>query len=79
MLILGALLAVWGGVILALARPLHANWGQMIWRLRGAGFRKAPFGTRFIASPRGLHTMYGLGAGGLVAGAILIVLGLLQR
>jgi hypothetical protein len=77
--IMGAMLTVWGVALLALARPLHSNWSQMLDRLRGAGFRRPPFGTRFIASPEGLRAMQIAGGCGLAVGAILIAVGLYQR
>jgi hypothetical protein len=79
MIVLGILLLVWGIAILALAKPLHANWGQMIGRLRGAGYGRPPFGTRFLASPEGLRTMRVVGVGGIAAGAVLAVVALLRR
>lgn len=79
MLIIGSLLTVWGITLLALARPLHSNWSQMLGRLRGAGFRRPPFGTRFIASPEGLRTMQIAGGCGAAVGAALIAIGLYQR
>jgi hypothetical protein len=78
MLILGVLLLAWGAAILALAKPLHSNWREMIGRLRGAGYARPPFGTRFIASDKGLRTMRRVGAGGVVAGAVLLVVALLR-
>ncbi len=78
MIILGILLTVWGVLLLALARPLHTQWGRMIRELKAAGFQKPPFGTRFVASERGLQTFRILGAAGLVAGVALVVAGLLK-
>ena len=75
-MIIGALLTVWGIALLVLARPLHSNWRQMLIRLRGAGFQRAPFGTRFVASLEGLRTMQIAGGCGVVVGAILIAVGL---
>ncbi len=79
MAIIGLLLIVWGIALLLLARPMHENWREMVRRLRGAGFSRPPFGTRFIASPEGLRTMQVAGGAGLAVGIVLAVLGWYRR
>ncbi len=79
MAIIGLLLIVWGIALLLLARPMHENWREMVRRLRGAGFSRPPFGTRFIASPEGLRTMQAAGGVGLAVGIVLAVLGWYRR
>ncbi len=79
MLVLGGMLLVWGIAFLLLARPLHDNWREMIRRLRGAGYARPPFGTRFIASPSGLRALRITGGCGVIAGAVLLLLGWYRR
>ena len=78
MIVLALMLLAWGVALLALARPLHTNWRQMLMRLQGAGIRHPPFGTRFVASPRGLLAVRVVGACGVLAAAILLVLTLVK-
>jgi hypothetical protein len=77
-IILGLLLLVWGGLLLGMARPLHDNWREMLGRLRAAGYSRPPFGTRFVASARGLRTFRVAGGCGLAVGAALLAAGLLR-
>jgi hypothetical protein len=51
MIVLGALIAVWGVVVLSLARPLHASWKGMLADVRRDGVQNTIPGTRLFASP----------------------------
>lgn len=75
MIILGALLAMWGGLVLALARPLHSGWKDMHRRLGRAGYDESLFGARWLASEAGLRGMRGTGAVALAAGLALLLAG----
>lgn len=77
-IVVGLMLLVWGGLLLGLARPLHQNWRSMVGQLRSAGFSRAPFGTRFIASQRGLRIVQAMGVFGVTGGALLVAVGLLR-
>ena len=78
MIVAGLMLLVWGALLLGMARPLHDNWRSMVGRLRAAGYSRPPFGTRFVASERGLRTIQVVGACGAAVGALLVGVGLLR-
>jgi hypothetical protein len=77
-IVLGLLLLASGGALLAVAKPLHANWREMLGRLRAAGYEHPPFGTRFVASAAGLRAMRWVGGVAAAAGATLLAVGLLR-
>lgn len=79
MIIFGALLTLWGGVVLALARPLHAGWRDMVRSMRRAGVRDSIFGTEWMASDRGLRGMRIAGGAALAVGLALLAAGGLLR
>jgi hypothetical protein len=74
-IILGALLAVWGAIVLAFARPLHSGWKEMLRGMRRAGVRDSVWGTEWIASAAGLRGMRIAGGVVLAAGLALLAAG----
>jgi hypothetical protein len=74
-IVLGALVALWGALVLGLARPLHSGWKDMHRKLRGAGYDESLFGTRWLASDAGLRGMRRAGLVALAAGLALVVAG----
>ncbi len=78
MIVLGGLLAVWGGLVLYFARPLHEGWRGMLRSMRGAGVKNTiPF-TEFMASERGLVLMRRAGGIVLVVGLVLSAVGAIR-
>jgi len=78
MIILGALIAVWGGLVFGFARPLHASWKGMLADMRRAGVANTIPGTKFLASEDGLRTMRVAGGAALAIGLGLLVAGLVR-
>ena len=78
MIILGALLAVWGALVLGFARPLHTNWKKMLGDMRRSGVKNTIPLTDFFASTEGLRRMQLGGAAALALGLGLVVAGLLR-
>jgi hypothetical protein len=77
-ILLGALVAAWGALVLGFARMLHVRWKGMLAEIRRAGIDDAiPF-TRFLASTEGLRWMRVAGGLALAAGAALVVAGLVD-
>ncbi len=76
MILLGALIAVWGALVLVLARPLHVRWKGMLADMRRAGVRNDLPGTKFFASVEGLRSMRIAGGIALAIGLGMIVAGL---
>jgi hypothetical protein len=81
-IILGALVAVWGGLVLAFAKPMHTGWKGMLRDMRRDGVKNDIPMTAFFASEEGLRKMkiaggVALGVGlAMVAGGV--VRGLMQ-
>lgn len=79
MILLGALVALWGALVLGLAPLLHTRWKGMLADMRRAGVRNDLPGTTFFASEAGLRWMRIAGAVALAAGLAAIVAGLVGR
>ncbi len=79
MILLGALLAMWGGLVLGVARMLHVRWKGMLADMRRAGVRNDLPGTEFFASAKGLVWMRVVGGIVLAAGLAMIVVGVAAR
>jgi hypothetical protein len=76
MIIVGALVAMWGGLVLGFARPLHASWKGMLVQMRRDGVANDIPGTKFLASEKGLRSMRLAGGAALAVGLALLVAGL---
>jgi hypothetical protein len=74
-IVLGALLAVWGIVVLLGARPLHDNWREMNASMRRAGVPGTVWFTGWIASPAGLRHLRIAGGAALAVGLALLAAG----
>lgn len=78
MILIGGLLALWGGLVLYFAPRLHAGWREMLRGMRASGVRNTiPF-TEWMASDRGLAGMRRAGRAVLVVGLGLSALGALR-
>jgi hypothetical protein len=77
-IILGALIALWGALVLGFAKPLHVRWKGMIAEIRRAGIDDHIPMTRWFASPEGLRGMRIAGGVALAVGLALLVTGLAQ-
>ena len=75
MIVVGALLAAWGAIVLHFARPLHTGWRDMLRSVRGAGVQNTTPGTELMASERGLVWTRRAGAAVLVVGLVLSAVG----
>ncbi|HEX9401437.1 MAG TPA: hypothetical protein VF912_15110 [Anaeromyxobacter sp.] len=78
MILLGALVAVWGAVVLGFAGRLHASWKGMLADMQRAGVRNTIPGTRFFASDAGLRRMRIAGGAALAVGLAFVVAGLVR-
>ena len=78
MIILGALLGLWGAVVLGFAGMLHERWKGMLADMRRAGVRNTIPGTAFFASDAGLRRMRIAGGAVLAVGLALVVAGLVR-
>jgi hypothetical protein len=78
-ILLGALLLVWGGLVIGLAPMLHRNWKGMLADMRRAGVKNDIPLTGFFASAEGLRRMRIAGGAVAAVGAGMIVAGLLLR
>ena len=76
MSLLGALVAIWGALVLALARPLHVRWKGMLAEIRQSGIDDTIPLTRFFASESGLRTLRIVGGVVLAIGIAMVVAGL---
>ena len=73
MILLGALIAVWGALVLGFAKPLHVRWKGMLVEIERAGIDDSiPF-THFFASTDGLRWMRIAGVVALAVGSGMIV------
>lgn len=77
MILLGALVALWGALVLGFAPMLHARWKGMLGDMRRSGVRNDLPGVAFFASTDGLRKMriagglaLAIGLGMIVAGAV---------
>jgi hypothetical protein len=75
--ILGGLVALWGALVLAFARPLHVRWKGMLAEIRRAGIDDTIPLTRFFASEGGLRWMRIVGGAALAVGVAMVGAGLL--
>lgn len=78
MILLGALVAVWGALVLAFAPLLHTRWKGMLAQMRRHGVENDLPGIAFFASTDGLRKMRIAGGVALAIGAGMIVAGLLR-
>jgi hypothetical protein len=78
MIILGALIAVWGGLVLGFAPRLHAGWKGMLSDMRRDGVQNTLPGTQFLASAAGLRKMRIAGKAALAIGLAMIVAGVVR-
>jgi hypothetical protein len=77
-ILLGALLAVWGALVLHFAPRLHAGWRDMLRGMRASGVKNTiPF-TDWMASDRGLVGMRRAGVAVLVAGLAMSAYGAIR-
>jgi hypothetical protein len=76
-ILLGALIALWGALVLGFAKTLHVRWRGMLSDMRRAGVRNDIPGTSFFASAEGLRNMRIAGAVALAIGAAMVAAGLL--
>jgi hypothetical protein len=79
MIILGALIAVWGGIVLGFANRLHTSWKGMLAQMRRDGVTNTIPGTKFLASEDGLRWMRIAGAVALAVGLGMIALGIVHN
>ena len=77
MTLLGALVAVWGALVLALAKTMHIRWKGMLAEMRRSGVADTIPLTRWFASESGLRGMRVAGVAALFVGLAMIVAGLL--
>ncbi len=75
MILLGALVAVWGGLVLGFAPMLHVRWKGMLADMRRAGVRNDIPGTAFFASAEGLRRMRIAGGVVLAIGVAMMIAG----
>lgn len=78
MILLGALVAVWGALVFGFAPMLHGRWKGMLADMRRAGVRNDLWGISFFASTDGLRKMRLAGALALLAGLVMIAWGLVR-
>ncbi len=78
MIILGALIALWGALVLGFAKTLHVRWKGMVADIRRAGIDDHIPMTRWFASPEGLRGMRIAGGLALAVGLGMLVVGLVQ-
>ncbi len=78
MILLGALIALWGALVLGFAKPLHVRWKGMLAEIRRAGIDDKIALTRFFASTEGLRWMRIVGGAVLAVGIAMIVAGIVQ-
>jgi hypothetical protein len=76
-ILLGALVAAWGALVLGLAPVLHVRWKGMLGEIRQAGIDDTIPLTRWFASPGGLRGMRIAGGVALAAGLGMVLAGLL--
>jgi hypothetical protein len=76
--LLGALVAVWGALVLGFAKTLHVRWKGMLAEIRRAGIDDTIPLTRFFASESGLRWMRIVGGVVLAAGVGMVVAGLVR-
>jgi hypothetical protein len=77
-ILLGALVALWGALVFGFAKTLHVRWRGMLADMRRAGVRNDIPGTAFFASPEGLRRMRIAGALALAVGVGMIAAGLIR-
>jgi hypothetical protein len=76
-MLLGALVAVWGALVLGLAKTMHVRWKGMLGEMRRSGVVDTLPLTRWFASEGGLRGMRVAGAAALFVGLAMIAAGLL--
>ena len=78
MILLGALVAVWGALVLGFAKTMHVRWKGMLAQMRRDAFTNMIPLTSWFASPEGLRGMRLGGAVALAIGIALVVAGILR-
>ncbi len=78
MILLGALVALWGALVFGFAPMLHTRWRSMLGEMRRAGVQNDLPGIKFFASTEGLRTMRIAGAVAVAVGVGMVVAGLLS-
>ncbi len=78
MILLGALVAVWGALVLGFAKTMHVRWKGMLAQMRRDAFTNMIPLTSWFASPEGLRGMRLGGAVALAIGLALVVAGLVR-
>jgi hypothetical protein len=77
-ILLGALIAAWGALVLGLARPMHVRWKGMLAEMRRSGVEGTIPLTRWFASEGGLRGMRVAGLAALAVGAAMLLAGALR-
>jgi hypothetical protein len=77
-ILLGAVVLLWGALVLGFAPMLHTRWKGMLTQMRRAGVRNDLPGIAFFASAEGLRKMRIAGVVALAVGAAMVVAGLLS-
>ncbi len=75
MILLGALVALWGALVAGFAKTLHVRWKGMLADMRRAGVQNDIPGTKFFASPEGLRRMRIAGGVVLAIGVAMMIAG----
>jgi hypothetical protein len=77
-ILLGGLVALWGALVLGLAKPMHVRWKGMIAGMRRSGIEDTIPLTRWFASEGGLLGMRVAGGGALAIGLAMVAAGVLR-
>ena len=78
MTLLGALVAVWGALVLGLAGTMHVRWKGMLAEMRQSGVVDTIPLTRWFASESGLRGMRIAGGVALAVGLAMVAAGALR-
>jgi hypothetical protein len=77
-ILLGALVAVWGALVLGLAKTMHVRWKGMLAEMRRSGVADTIPLTRWFASEGGLRGMRVAGGVALAVGLAMVAAGALR-
>jgi hypothetical protein len=77
-ILLGALVALWGALVFGFAPMLHTRWKGMLAEMNRAGVKNDLPGIAFFASKDGLRKMRVAGVSALIVGLGMVALGLAQ-
>jgi hypothetical protein len=77
-ILLGALIAAWGALVLGLAKTMHVRWKGMLAEMRRSGVEDTIPLTRWFASEGGLRGMRAAGIAALALGAAMLIAGALR-